>query len=544
MDEYNKITRVEEAEIVPESGIMEPKKHNWYIDLEKILTFFAILICGYAAAIMKNGEEFVEFTSRQPALNDFLHEYIFHNFLELVTVHTSKVAADLLVVAIVLWIVSFIMDFKQSGPGYALRITGMLTASLTGLMFLLVHVSFGYGQPVMNAKAYIFLALVLAGIVITVCNFIFYKKRKGDLVEIKIATKVTLGLCVAACFIGSGIYLAINLGTEYKVCYEANQYIKEHPEEINSDIAYQIGNVVKGKATYQDGVMYYTLGRTIYRTDASGAVEKLYTLPEGATFPAYGIYYHNDYLYVGCKGFSGEAQCSILQVSVADGTVKEICSPSTNRIYFGLADGKLLYAVSVEKYICDIYCIDLDKTTDETNATVYDKEIDNLTTLDREMWIQKYLYGYLDVIYWPNDKYQFIDENGYYIYDLNTSDPDYYGDPNKYSYNANCTLVFDEAYGGSEYLLEEVVDFNIFNDSIYYMQETQNGYDIYSCDKVGENQTYIASIPVAFEDSDYGYSAILLVGEGFMVCMIDSRNLEYTYVYFINMNDGTVKEIP
>jgi hypothetical protein len=112
-----------------------------------------------------------------------------------------------------------------------------------------------------------------------------------------------------------------------------------------------------------------------------------------------------------------------------------------------------------------------------------------------------------------------------------------------YSYDGDCTLILDKADVATEYLLEQVVDFNIFNNTIYYMQEGEAGYDIYSCDKDGGNRTLLASVPVAFEESDYGCSTNMLVGEGFIVCEVYAKYLEGTYRYFVDIETGEVKEI-
>ena len=92
-------------------------------------------------------------------------------------------------------------------------------------------------------------------------------------------------------------------------------------------------------------------------------------------------------------------------------------------------------------------------------------------------------------------------------------------------------------------LKEQVVDFNIFNDTIYYVQEGKTGYDIYSCDESGGNQTLLASVPVAFEESDYGCSTNMHVGDGFIVCEVYAKYLEGTYRYFVDIETGEVKEI-
>lgn len=536
----------EKNSINENQNVQSAEARHWFTDVEKLFAVFAGVICGYIALTIKNTEPFLTFVSRHSYINDMLHDHIFRDYLEIVNEYVPKAVPYLLLAVIVLLVASFIMDYEKSEHGYVLRIAGMLMASLTGLGYILVYVVFGFAEPVMNAKVYVFLSFIAVGFVLVIISCIYYGKKRAGARTKALVLKCITAVCVLGCFVGAGFYLAKNLGADYKVCHEVNQLLKEHPADINQDIAYQIGNVVKGDAIWHDGVMYYTTGKTIWKIDGSGTMEKLYSVPGDGKIHASGIYYYEEYLYVGCSGYSDEEPFSVLQVAVADGSVKEVCFPTSNRKFFGVVDGKLLYTKATEEeYVADVYCIDLKGTIDEKEAVLYDKGVNSLTGLDREIWLQKYLYGYVDDMYWPNDDYQFIGENGYYIYDLkyDPDEPHDYGGEYPYSYNGDCTLILDKSDVPTEYLLEQVVNFNIFNDTIYYMQEGKTGYDIYSCDESGGNQTLLASVPVAFEESDYGCSTNMLVGEGFIVCEVYAKYLEGTYRYFVDIETGEVKEI-
>ena len=537
----------EKNSINENQNVQSAEARNWFTDVEKLFAVFAAVICGYIALTIKNAEPFLTFASRHSYINDMLHDHIFRDYLEFVNEYVPKAVPYLLLAVIVLLVASFIMDYEKSEHGYVLRIAGMLMASLTGLGYILVYVVFGFAEPVMNAKVYVFLSLIAVGFVLAIISCIYYGKKRAGASTKALVLKCITAVCVLGCFVGVGFYFAKNLGAEYKVCHEVNQLLKEHPADINQEIAYQIGNVVKGDAIWHDGVMYYTTGKTIWKIDGSGTMEKLYSVPGDGKIHASGIYYYEEYLYVGCSGFSDEEPFSILQVAVADGSVKEVCFPTSNRKFFGVVDGKLLYTQATEEeYVADVYCIDLKGTIDDKEAILYDKGVNSLTGLDSRIWVQKYLYAYLDYTYWrPNVDYQFIGENGYYIYDLkyDPDEPHDYGGEYPYSYNGDCTLILDKSDVPTEYLLEQVVDFNIFDDTIYYMQESKTGYDIYSCDKSGGNQTLLASVPVAFEESDYGCSTNMLVGEGFIVCEVYAKYLEGTYRYFVDIETGEVKEI-
>lgn len=537
----------EKNSINENQNVQSAEARHWFTDVEKLFAVFAAVICGYIALTIKNAEPFLTFASRHPYINDMLHDHIFRDYLEIVNGYVPKTVPYLLLAVIVLFVASFIMDYEKSEHGYVLRIAGMFMASLTGLGYILVYVIFGFAELVMNAKAYVFLSLIVVGFVLAIISCFYYGKKEKATYAPAVILKCITAVCVLGCFIGASVYLAKNLDAEYKVCNEVNQFLKEHSSGINQDIAYQIGNVQKREATWHDGVMYYTTRKAIWKIDGSGTVEKLYSMPGEGEFYAYGIYYYEGYLYVGCYGYSGEAPFSVLQVSVADGSAKEVCSLTSNRKFFGVVDGKLLYTTATEEeYVADVYCIDLEGAINEKEAVLYDKGVNSLTGLDREIWLQKYLYTYLDYTYlWPNVDYQFIGENGYYLYDLK-NDPDEphdYGGEYPYSYNGDCTLILDKTDSASEYLLEQVVDFNIFNDTIYYAQEGKTGYDIYSCDKDGQNPTLLASVPVAFEASDYGCSVNMHVGDGFIVCEVYAKYLEGTHTYFVDIETGEVKEI-
>ena len=136
---------------------------NWFTDVEKLFAVFAVMICGYIALTIKNAEPFLTFVSRHSYINDMLHDHIFRDYLEIVNEYVPKAVPYLLLAVIVLLVASFIMDYEKSEHGYVLRIAGMFMASLTGLGYILVYVGVGFADLVMNAKAYVFLSMLLVG---------------------------------------------------------------------------------------------------------------------------------------------------------------------------------------------------------------------------------------------------------------------------------------------------------------------------------------------------------------------------------------------
>ena len=153
---------------------------NWFTDVEKLFAVFAAVICGYIALTIKNAEPFLTFVSRHSYINDMLHDHIFRDYLEIVNEYVPKAVPYLLLAVIVLLVASFIMDYEKSEHGYVLRIAGMLMASLIGLGYILVYVIFGFAEPVMNAKVYVFLSLIAVGFVLAIISCIYYgKKRAG-----------------------------------------------------------------------------------------------------------------------------------------------------------------------------------------------------------------------------------------------------------------------------------------------------------------------------------------------------------------------------
>lgn len=521
---------------------MKTKQTRWYSDIQKIIRGITIFICFIAALTLKKGELFIQFESRQPAVNDFLHDYIFRNLLDKVNLFTVKATFFLIVVTIIISILAYIFEHYDSEMGYKLHIAGMTMTALSGIFYILIHVGIGYGKPVITIRLLLFIVFLLMCIIITIHNLIFYTKRQSEFKEEGLASKIAIFLIIGCCFIGYGVYLAKNLASDYKTCWATNQYLKNQPTEINEEISYQMGNAVKLNSIYCNGYIYYANKKKLYQIDAAGNVEILYTLPNDATFYATNIFHHDGHLYIACSNFNNTYSKSIIQFSLADKTVKEIYSRDGNNMFFSVIDGKLLYEVENE-YRSDIYCIDLDKSLDVADATLYDKDIYSLS-IDREIWIQKYMYSYLDYTYWFCDDIQFIDDKGYYIYDLVADEQGYdYKAPDKYSYNANCTLIMIDKNPGTDYIAEGVVDFNIFNKTIYYASESETGYDILSCDENGNNASYISSIPVDFiYEKHGGYYADIIMGDGFMLCTVSATH-DDTHRYFIDIESGEVKEI-
>ena len=134
-----------------------------------------------------------------------------------------------------------------------------------------------------------------------------------------------------------------------------------------------------------------------------------------------------------------------------------------------------------------------------------------------------------------------MDGKVYYLYDFLRSEMGYGGkDPDKFSYNANCTLV--RMPGEDTHILEGVTSFSVFDGSIYFTRETENGYEVCSCDKDGGNVTPIAFVPVAFIEDNRGYTVGLSMGDGFALCVVYASH-DGEYAYFIDIENGTVTEV-
>lgn len=524
---------------------MKKQPISWHMDIQVILKGFFLFFCLGFLIKMKTGGFFVEFDSRISYLNDALHHSMFYFLLEKVNQYAADICLLLLIVGTLLLVISLVCDYFRHNMAYRLYLAGMITLSLDGILFLGMNILVGFGKLSMGMGDYFFLAILAIVIATTVFNLVLYIKRKEELEK---SNKVLVGLVVAllaAVFAGSGIYFWKNVGADFMVCHEVNRYLERHPEDVNEDIAYQMGNVASRGACYTDGVIYYTggSGRTIYRLDKAGDAEVFYSLPEGVSF-CQGIFGYNGYLYVECDNFTGNSSYSILQISIADRTASVIYN-AESRCYFGVADGKLFYETrsedtSDEDSIREIYCLDLSVSYDVKDAVLYDINVDG-HILDQELWIQKYLYGYVDTVPYPIEETQFIGENVYFIYDFLQSEMGYdIKDPDKFSYDANCTLV--RTPGEESHILEGVTSFSVFDGSIYFTRETENGYEVCSCDKDGGNVTSIALVPVTFIEGNYGYRVELSMGEGFALCAV-SANHDGEYYYFIDTETGTVTEV-
>ena len=487
---------------------MKKQPIRLHMDIQVILKGFFLIFCAGFLIKIKTGDFFVEFDSRIPYLNGVLHHSVFKFLLDKVNQYSADVCLLLLILGTLLLLISCVCDYYDY---------------------------YRYNM------AYL---LYLAGMV-TLFNLVLYIKRKEEMEK---SNKVLVGLVVvlvAAAFAGSGIYFWKNVGADFMVCNEVNRYLEGHPEEVNEEIAYQMGNVASRGAFYTDGAIYYTGGggRTIYRLNEEGEVEVFYSVPGGVHF-CQGIFGYDGYLYVECDNFMGTSMCSIVQISIADRTANVIYS-SEDSFYFGVADGKLLYETrsadtSDEDFVREIYCLDLSASYDVNDAVLYDINVDG-HILDQELWIQKYLYGYTDFFPLLVEYTQFMDGKVYYLYDFLRSEMGYGGkDPDKFSYNANCTLV--RMPGEDTHILEGVTSFSVFDGSIYFTRETENGYEVCSCDKDGGNVTSIAFVPVAFIEDNRGYTVGLSMGDGFALCVVYASH-DGEYGYFIDIENGTVTEV-
>lgn len=524
---------------------MKKQPIRLHMDIQVILKGFFLIFCAGFLIKMKTDGFFVEFDSRIPYLNGVLHHSVFKFLLDKVNQYSADVCLLLLILGTLLLLISCVCDYYRHNMAYRLYLAGMVTLSLDGILFLGMNILFGFGKLAMEPGDYFFLMILAMVIATTVFNLVLYIKRKEEMEK---SNKVLVGLVVvlvAAAFAGSGIYFWKNVGADFMVCNEVNRYLEGHPEEVNEEIAYQIGNVASRGAFYTDGAIYYTGGggRTIYRLNEEGEVEVFYSVPGGVYF-CQGIFGYDGYLYVECDNFMGTSMCSIVQISIADRTANVIYS-SEDRFYFGVADGKLLYETrfadtSDEDSVREIYCLDLSASYDVNDAVLYDINVDG-HILDQELWIQKYLYGYTDTFLQIVEYTQFMDGNVYYLHDFLRSEMGYGGkDPDKFSYNANCTLV--RMPGEDTHILEGVTSFSVFDGSIYFTRETENGYEVCSCDKDGGNVTSIAFVPVAFIEDNHGYTVGLSMGDGFALCVVYASH-DGEYGYFIDIENGTVTEV-
>lgn len=518
---------------------------KWYGNVQKIIRGVAIFCCFIAKCVIKDNEsdDFLEFNSRISPLDNSIHNNIFINMAREIDPYVTKITSTLLIVAIISLILAYLLESSCRKLSDVLHISGMLLSVGAGLSYILVYYFVGYATLTINLKSIFVCMLLILGFLITIQNIIFYIKNHQAFNALDVIYALLFVALIGGCTIWSGKLLSKQVGSDYKVTKEEYKLIKKHREGYSQDIAYQMGNVLSG-LTYHNGYIYDYSSKAIFKINQEGVKQTICSAPRGSF--SGGIYYYDGYLYTRIFDKEAEYSDTLIRVSTETGLLEEL--PIYKDIRFsGVADGKLYYALAPnENYETFIYYIDLNKPIKEDNAVLYDK-LSGSISLAWDEWIKKYMYNYdkSSWFYGLNNDHQFIDDTYYYLFDTYDHEENYYNDPNSFSYNANCFLEIctpEKIYA----LIEYVVDFNIFNNTIYYAQESKTGYDIYSCDKDGNNKTQIATIPMNFVEDDYAYDFDIYMAEDFIWCVIN-HNLKDAedehWEYTISIKDGTIHEI-
>lgn len=505
-------------------------------DNQKIIRALTIFACLIAMAFLKvtiDNWKIFNFKIIVAKIDDYLHNDIFYDLLSKVHIYASKMFIFLMLVNVLILIAAWKFEKNKNKLGYILHIFGVLMASLSGLAYFMVHRYIGYGKPVFNGFNYYVIFFEIVGIACTIYGVIFYSKIKNEFLPVNMLAGILSFLLIAGSLIGSGLYLWKNVSSEFKLCYEANQYIENHYSEAHSEIAYQNGNIKKHMGIYNDGYIYcFYDDRIIHRIDNEGNKEVFLSLPEGTEFYRGRLFYYDGGLYT--KIYSENSSDQIIRISTTDGTTEAISTNHEILGYWGIADGKLFYEVKVKRdgyAVSDIYYMDLTKPSGPDNEALYDKNVID-SHLGYDEWFAKYIYNFQG----QKNSHKAILRDVQYIGDICyiiDDDGDYLRHAELCAYKPN-----KDRYTMAGY----IADFNTFNDTIYYVQKTFSGFDIVSCDKNGDNKSVITNIPLTPEDNGYPEVDIIL-GEGFMLCRYKFSD-ETIQDYYINIENGTYKELP
>lgn len=527
---------------------MNTDRLRWYGDFQKFIRGSAIFCCFVAWLIIIDDNIFLNFTTRLSQIDYNLHETLFSNTAEKLTPYIYNVTNILLVMAIILLFVAGLYIRDNRRLGYGLQLTGLLVCVFSGVFYIGAHYLMTFSALKTDLYCNILCIPLILCALATLQNLIFFIRRYKNFEKAPLPQVIGFIILIICCLTGCSVYLTKNIGADYKIANSTFQLIENHSEEHPADIAYQYGNVSSRTTTYHDGYIYSISDDSVYKVDALGNVETIYTLSDGE-FSYIGIYYHQGYIYGVVRDFKNVFTGTLVRISEDTGACETISIDKTVE-YFGIVDDRLYYSVDFQDTkTTSIYYLELNKPLTLDNEVLYDENI-GMSNLDPYEWFSHFLYNATYMRAYFSSRPQYIGDNCYCLIDWSDSyftDGEYFS---KYSYayskNAYCTLEMyvpdntDVGYSHSS-ILEYVVAFNVFNNTIYYAQETDSGYDILSCDKDGNNTTLISSIPVDFEKDDYRNIVSLYVAEDFIWCRIELNKNEILN-YTISAYDGTINE--
>jgi hypothetical protein len=244
----------------------------------------------------------------------------------------------------------------------------------------------------------------------------------------------------------------------------------------------------------------------VYREDSSDRKSK---------YDIFSIGYSDGYLYLATKYW-------IIRVDPKDGSSEQVLFPDDKYgiIDCCVVDGKIYYLEWREDYTDSelyeknrIWVAEINgQDISEPELYASDIKIPNgsLFSYHNSDLLSSYLCGEeLHSLYYDGCRSQRLDGKEYHL-EMENPYAESHADK-KYNPRLFISSVEEEYY----YQMDYVGGFNIFNDSIYYVQLTETGFDICKCDLYGKNTTVIDSYNAGKDltgSSMYNYK--IMIGQG------------------------------
>lgn len=532
----------------------EIKKSSWYLKLQKPIRVICIIVIAYVMLHLpgvKGNERILDFDMKEPLGINMIHGRIF-------SIHVGEVASTLsngvmvaLGAALVSFILAWIWEMFNNDTWYKYQNIGLCTCGFIGLYFPIANMIIGGGKLVSSGymvAAYVIVVIIT--IALAVLNIIKFKDKKDVYAsEKKLLKTVPMGLILLAS-IGAFIYPVISLADEYIEVNEIRQLVENHPEEYREDVGDQMGNYAMGKA-FSYGNKLYIVDEIrnengcygVYRIDREGNYDLVWRIEGSGDVDRLVVY--DGYMYVSVNDQSDkERKAYILRCGIGS-TNQEVVVSFNGMVDFGISDNQLMYyefvynSGDLDNY-ASVYTVDLEKTFDDTNKVLYDKEI-LYNHFEHESWMNVVLYNKHDDYYKYYGKFpQSYENSSYYISDKRQLV--------KCVYTPETDGKLDDSEKYYHDIDSNVYAYNIYEGRIYYVKaaDDREGHvifsdnEVWSCGLSGENKKKIGVITAKSDEEkgEYYVCSGIYVTDDYVVCDFERSSDYASERYMIRKTGG------
>ena len=506
-----------------------------------------IIIAIFAIVRLVN-DEWLHFSVTDAYVDDmWLHNGVFSEFANGVQSSVSMLVGIAFAAVVIILIVSLYLAKVsiecEDIVAHIMFVIGVEASAVVGILYPLINIV--VGSCYVTDETWVLvchIALVLVGIIATLWGVLDYKWE-----EVVGKTDIRIIVTVSTAVVVAGFMLIPVLVKHYSDYQKLNGYralIDKQIKGYDEEVGYQIGNYYSGTAVYADGKLFFVrimkqdeLTTDICSVDENGNFELVWK-DDGNSW-IWNIGYYDGYLYASDSN-------KLFRISTVDGT-EEILIEGTRHIEFGIADGKLFYEVCGEDETgepafgdagkCAVYYCDLNEEIVPENAVLYDDGFD-CSDINHDTFVTRYLYrdssAVVHSMVWLGDDIYASQSYEGVFYKINCH---WYRTPAElisqtYPYGIDRESVVIDIE--SEVIESNVVNFNIFDNKIYYiLLNDEKYYEAWCCDLDGQNKTFIGTIG----DSE-SWCSDLSMADGYMVIeMSDNQG------YLMQLEDGSIQKI-